>query len=129
MFRRMYHLYAIGMGPYEIVPSGWSFLAALLGPFWALAYGMFLRYAVLTFVPAIPLLALSAIHQAFGVLAITYLLAVSCVYFPLKAFSWREGVLRSKGYELRCSLVANSSKDMLKKYAEQSGELDNVSTA
>ncbi len=128
MFTRTYHLYAKGMGPYEIVPSGWSFLAAVLGALWALSNGVFLRYAALM-VPAIPFLVLSELHQAFAVLAITYLFAVSWVYFPLKAFSWREQVLRSRGYELRCSLVAKSSNDMLRKYTEQQEGLDHASAA
>ena len=117
MRERTFHLYSKGMGPYELVPTGWSFLAALLGPYWALANGFLVRYLLL-YLPLVPLGMLANLaSRAFLVAAFAYAIAAFLVYFPLNAFAWRERVLQSSGYKLQSSIVALSAQDALRKYA------------
>jgi hypothetical protein len=118
MRRRTYHLYAKGDAAYEIVPSGWSFLAAALGPFWAIANGVFARYIVWV-VALIPVALLAGLLPApfSAPLFCAYYIGTLVVYVPLRAFSWREGVLRRRGYERLASIMARSSRDALRAYA------------
>ena len=117
MISRVFHLYVKDDGPYELVPSGWSLVAALLGPVWAIANGLFLRYVLLT-LPVIFLVAFSHYSpRLLGLLTIGYIAGTLFFYFPLKAFAWRESVLLAKGYTRRASIVANSGRDALRKYA------------
>lgn len=118
MHERTYELYAKDSGPYEIVPSGWSLLPATLQLFWAISNGVLGKYFLL----GIPLIALGVLNglvsQLFSYVALAYIFIAFYVYFPTVAFSWRAQVLRSRGYHLRSSIKAASSKAALRKYAE-----------
>ena len=117
MRERTFHLYSKGTGPYELVPTGWSFLAALLGPFWAIANGLLARYVVLS-LPLIPLTMLvNLVSSAFLAVVFAYGVGALLVYFPIKAFPWREQVLQNNGYKLQSRIVALSAQDALRKYA------------
>lgn len=119
----MYHLFAKPTGEYEIVPTGWSLLVALTGPFWAIGNGLFVRYALYTFLIIPPAIAAFAIGQYLPSIGVLMLLAagylVAFYYIPSVAFSWREELLLSRGYELRARIRARSSKEALKRYAEE----------
>ena len=117
MTDRAFHLYFKATGPYELVPTGWSLTAALLGPFWAFANGLLIRYAALL-LPALVLITLSnTVARAFGVLAVVYCVAACIIYFPLRAFAWREQVLLSKGYTMLARIVGSSANDAFRNYA------------
>lgn len=118
MKERTYLLYAKRFGEYEIVPTGYSLLAAGLGIFWAAANGLLGRYLLLA-APIIPLAALGKlVSPAFLTLAFGYAAAALFYYFPSNAFAWRASHLEARGLKLRARLVAGSPAEALRKYAE-----------
>ena len=118
MQERRFHLYSKGSGPYELVPTGWSGKVAILGGLWAFANGVFARWCLL-FIPLIPLTSLAnLVHPVFAYVAVAYIVGAYFIYFPLRAFAWRERVLKRKGYTLRAEIGATSAHEALRKYAE-----------
>lgn len=118
MIEREYRLYAKDDGPYELVPQGYSVLAMFLQLFWAIANGVFLKFVGL-FIPVIVLANVAESIPAVGsFMLIPYIYLAFLVYFPLRAFAWREKVLTTKGYKLITSVRAKSAQAALRKYAE-----------
>lgn len=117
MKERTYLLYSKRSGQYEIVPTGYSLLAATLGMFWAAANGLLGHYFLLM-APMVPLVALGKLlSPAFLYLALVYLATVFFYYFPSRAFAWRASRLEARGFKLQASLMAGSSAEALRKYA------------
>ena len=98
MRERIYHLYAHPSGPYEIVPTGFSPLAAVLGGFWAYANGLLGRYLLLT-AAGIPLIVLGRpLSPVFVSLAGAYWIVALLYYFPSRASAWRASGLEQQGF-------------------------------
>tara|TARA_R110001592_G_C12655855_1_gene701878 strand:- start:177 stop:548 length:372 start_codon:yes stop_codon:yes gene_type:complete len=118
MIEREYRLYARDEGPYELVPQGYSVLAMFLQLFWAIANGVFLKFVCLF----IPIIILGNVAESIpGVgsfILMPYIFLAFLVYFPLRAFAWREKVLTNKGYKLITSVRAKSAQAALQKYSE-----------
>ena len=118
MIEREYRLFARDDGPYELVPKGYSVLAMLLQVFWAIANGVFLKFICL-YIPVLVLgIVADSVSAVGSYLLLAYIPLAFLVYFPLKAFAWREKVLTAKGYKLITAVRATSAKAALGKYAE-----------
>ena len=118
MGEKTYHLLAKDDGPYEIFHTGYSFLVLVLQLFWAITNGVLIKYTLLA-LPLIPFSILSIWNPSLSAfLMLGYTLITFGIYFPRVAFSWREKLLLTKGYKLKCKIAATSAKEALEKYAK-----------
>jgi hypothetical protein len=117
--QRAFLLYVNRTGAYELVPSGWSLSAALLGPYWTAANGLLTRFVLLG-LPAVPLAILAGtVSRVFLAIGAAYVLAAFFIYFPARAFVWRAAMLQARGYQLRQQILAESSSQAFAKYATE----------
>lgn len=121
MIQRIYEIYVNDDGAFEVLPRGYSLLAASLQPIWAIANGTYRYFAL--WLPLVPLGFLAAFFPSVAAyyIVLTFVLVVYFVLFPLKAFKWRGDVLRSRGYKVIFTTRARSWKMALARYAEAVG--------
>lgn len=110
-------------GPWEVLPTGYSLLALLLGPAWALVTGTLGPYLLVW--TLISFAFLLGIELPEGVLSnITlFLAATSAVLFhvyiyPAKSNKWRARRLEDRGYTLVYTCRARNATEVLSMYGK-----------
>ena len=117
---RTYHIYARSNGRFEVVPDGWSPLILLLGPLWAIANGVTLKFCGAFLVALAPALLTTWIPGSLGFALQLVSVAVAygvVLFVSFRANEWRSQSLEAKGYRRLASIQAASGRNALRTWA------------
>jgi hypothetical protein len=124
---KQFKIYSNPQGTLEAVKVGWSWPGFIFQNFWALFKKMWLLGGALTFAYLlVEILSPSSYifgMSGFDIFVITLSLILSIV-FGIKGNEWREGNLKSRGYEYKGSLKAQNSEGAIAAYFKDPASTD-----